>query len=65
MGRGSAVDTNDLMEVSDQGHLYGVALDVLDRNHYLYIIIYGIMAMLLLLHMLLVVMYGKVQTMFY
>ena len=32
VGRGSAVDTNDLMEVLDQGHLYGVALDVLEQE---------------------------------
>jgi len=32
VGRGSAVDTQDLMEVLDQGHLYGVALDVVEEE---------------------------------
>lgn len=32
VGRGSAVDTNDLKEVLKSGHLYGVGLDVLEEE---------------------------------
>lgn len=32
VGRGSAVDTNDLKKVLKQGHLYGVALDVVEEE---------------------------------
>ena len=32
VGRGSAIATDDLMEVLDQGHLYGVGLDVLEEE---------------------------------
>lgn len=32
IGRGSAIDTNDLKAVLDQGHLYGVALDVVEEE---------------------------------
>ena len=34
VGRGSAINTNDLKEVLDLNHLYGVALDVIDPEPY-------------------------------
>ena len=32
VGRGSAIATSDLIEVLNQGHLYGVGLDVLEEE---------------------------------
>ena len=32
VGRGSAIDTNDLIEVLNQEHLYGVGLDVVEEE---------------------------------
>lgn len=32
VGRGSAIDTNDLIDVLNQGHLYGAALDVVEEE---------------------------------
>ena len=32
VGRGSAIDTNDLIEILNQEHLYGVGLDVVEEE---------------------------------